>query len=191
MISYSLVASNSSIKQCFSWTLAFAFRLSLYLNGCLFSFGALLIGPNFAMRPWCVMRFESHNPKSLAMRKVFYPSDAKPLNLLWAHRKIAAKARKSCDVGLRCKKSAYFLRSSHAKCLRFGLPLRFGLRCEHPRYQIASDVGRAMRTTKVLLAWALACHNRAFKKKEVRCRIAIGAFPLGSELRLGNLGPKG
>ena len=56
--------------------------------------------------------------------------------------------RKSCDVGLRCEKSGCFLRSSDAKCLRFGLPLRFGLRCERPRCQIASDVGRAMRTTK-------------------------------------------
>ena len=56
--------------------------------------------------------------------------------------------RKSCDVGLRCEKSGCFLRSSDAKWLRFGLPLRFGLRCEHLRCQIASDVGRAMRTTK-------------------------------------------
>ena len=37
-----------------------------------------------------------------------------------------------------------------SKCLRFGLPLLFGLRCERLRCQIASDVGRAMRTTK---AW--------------------------------------
>ena len=34
----------------------------------------------------------------------------------------------------------------------FGLPLRFGPRCERPRCQIASDVGRAMRTTKVSMA---------------------------------------
>ena len=56
--------------------------------------------------------------------------------------------RKSCDVGLRCEKSGCFLRSSDAKCLRFGLPLQFGLRCEHPQCQIASDVDQAMRTTK-------------------------------------------
>ena len=37
--------------------------------------------------------------------------------------------QKSCDVGLRCEKSACLLRSSDAKCLRFGLSLR-GLRCE-------------------------------------------------------------
>ena len=41
------------------------------------------------------------------------------------------------------------MRSSDAKCLRFGLPLQFGLRCKRPRCQIASDVGRAMRATKV------------------------------------------
>ena len=46
------------------------------------------------------------------------------------------------------RKIGIFLRSSDAKCLRFGLPLRFGLRCERPRCQIASDAGRAMRTTK-------------------------------------------
>ena len=39
---------------------------------------------------------------------------------------------------------------SDTRCLRFGLSLRFGLGCERPRCQIASDVGRAMRTTKVL-----------------------------------------
>ena len=40
---------------------------------------------------------------------------------------------------LRCwpavRKIGVFLRSSDAKCLRFGLPLRFGLRCERPRCQ--------------------------------------------------------
>ena len=43
-----------------------------------------------------------------------------------------------------------FLRLSDAKCLRFGLPLRFGLRCKCPQCQIASDVGRAMRTQEGL-----------------------------------------
>ena len=50
----------------------------------------------------------------------------------------------ACDA----KNRLFFLRSSDAKCLRFGLSLRFGLRCERPRCQIASDAGRAMRTTK-------------------------------------------
>ena len=44
---------------------------------------------------------------------------------------------------LRCwlamRKSGMLLRSDDAKCLRFAL--RFGLGCEHPRCQIASDVG--------------------------------------------------
>ena len=58
-----------------------------------------------------------------------------------------------CDFGLRCEVlgllSACILISSDATRLRFGLSLRFGLRCERPRCQIASDVGRAMQTTKV------------------------------------------
>ena len=109
-----------------------------------------LSGPNRAMQPRCAMRFESHIPKSLAMRKSFFASDAKthPLDLKSQENARKKSLRKSCDVGLRCKKSGCFLRSSDAKCLRFGLPLRFGLRCEHPRCQIASDVGRAMRATK-------------------------------------------
>ena len=31
-----------------------------------------LSGPNRAMQPRCAMRFESHTPKSLAMRKIFF-----------------------------------------------------------------------------------------------------------------------
>ena len=50
----------------------------------------------------------------------------------------------ACDA-----KHRRVLISSDSKCLRFGLSLRFGLRCEHPRCQIASDVGRAMRTSKL------------------------------------------
>ena len=41
--------------------------------------------------------------------------------------------------------------SSDATCLRFRLSLRFGLRCERPRCQIASDVGRAMRTYPTII----------------------------------------
>ena len=75
----------------------------------------------------------------------------KHIRLILNHRKMPEKKpAKSCDAGLRCEKSGCFVRSSDAKCLRFGLPLRFGLRCEHPRCQISSDVGRAMRTTKLL-----------------------------------------
>ena len=111
-----------------------------------------LSGPNRAMQPRCAMRFESHTPKSLAMRKsFFFASDAKTHSLDLKSQENARnkRLRKSCDVGLRCEKSGCFLRSSDAKSLRFGLPLRFGLRCEHPQCQIARDVGRAMRTTKL------------------------------------------
>ena len=44
-----------------------------------------LIGPNRAMQPRCAMRFQSHTPKSPAIRKA--------LRLLWNHRKDATKAR--------------------------------------------------------------------------------------------------
>ena len=96
-----------------------------------------LSGPNRAMQPRCAMRFKSRTPKSLAMRKSFSLAMRIPIRLIWDHRKMPEKKklRKSCDVGLRCQKSACFLRSSDAKCLRFGLPLRFGLRCECPRCQ--------------------------------------------------------
>ena len=57
--------------------------------------------------------------------------------------------RKSCDDGLRCEKSACLSRSCDAKCLRFGLWLRFGLRRVCLRCQITSDVGWAMRITEI------------------------------------------
>ena len=40
-----------------------------------------LSGPNRAMQLRCAMRFESHTPKSLAMRKRFFASDAKTHSL--------------------------------------------------------------------------------------------------------------
>ena len=84
---------------------------------------------------------------SLAMRKTHSLDLKSQENAALNARK--KSQRRSCDVGLGCEKSACFLRSSDAKCLRFGLRLQFGLRCEHSRCQIASDVGRAiMRTTK-------------------------------------------
>ena len=44
--------------------------------GCMFD--SPLSGPNRAMQPRCATRFESHIPKSLAMRKrFFFASDAK------------------------------------------------------------------------------------------------------------------
>ena len=90
------------------------------------------------------------HPQIASDAKKFFASDAKTHSLDLNSQENARKKslRKSCNVGLRCEKSGCFLRSSDAKCLRFGLPLRFGLRCEHPRSQISSDVGRAMRATK-------------------------------------------
>ena len=84
----------------------------------------------------------------------FFASDAKthPLDLKSLEN---ARTKKTGEnpamLGQACdaKNRGVFLRSSDAKCLRFGLSLRFGLRCERPRCQIASDAGRAMRTTKV------------------------------------------
>ena len=59
--------------------------------------------------------------------KKFFTSDAKtPLLFYQITGKMAEKPlRKSCDVGLRCEISACILRSRDAKCLRFGLSLRF------------------------------------------------------------------
>ena len=110
-----------------------------------------LSGPNRTMQPRCAMRFEAHIPKSLAMRKIFlFASDAKTHSLDLKSQENAARKR-ACEnpAMLACdaKNRVDLLRSSDAKCLRFGLPLRFGLRCEQPRCQITSDVGRVMRTT--------------------------------------------
>ena len=110
-----------------------------------------LSGPNRAMQPRCAMRFESHIPKSLAMRKSFFASDAKAHSLDLKSQENARKRACENPAMLACDaKNRGVLRSSDAKCLRFGLPLRFGLRCEHPRCQITSDVGRAMRATKLM-----------------------------------------
>ena len=69
----------------------------------------------------------------------------KHINLIWNQTKNQKNLPwKSCDVGLRCEKSACFLWSSDAKCLRFGLPLRFGLRCER-------------RDAKSLAMWVERC----------------------------------
>ena len=97
---------------------------------------------------------------SLAMRN--------PLARSGVTGKIAENSlRKSCDVGLRCEKPGCCYRLSDAKCLRFGLSLRFGLRCEHPRCQIASDAGRAMRTTKATTL------NRNFTLRSTLLRLLV------------------
>ena len=100
------------------------------------------------------MRFESHIPKSLAMRKSFFASDAKTHSLDLKSQENARK--KTCEnpAMLACDaRNRGVLRSNDTKCLRFGLPLRFGLRHEHLRCQLASDVGRAMRATKGQGVW--------------------------------------
>ena len=68
-----------------------SFLLSLFL--CFF--GSLLSGPILAMPLRCAMRFELHTPKSPAMRKSFFASDAKTH---WLDLKSQENARKkACE----------------------------------------------------------------------------------------------
>ena len=76
-----------------------ALKLSLKFLS-LYFVGPKLSGPNRAMQPRCAMRFEPHIPKSLAMRKSFFASDAKA-HLL--DLKSQENARKNaCEKILRC-----------------------------------------------------------------------------------------
>ena len=106
------------------------------------------------MQPRYAMRFELHNLKSLAMRIFFcfFASGAKAHSLDLKSQENARKKalRKSCDIGLRCEKLACFLRSSDAKCLRFGLPLR-GLACD-----------ASARDVKSLAMWVERCEPLRF-----------------------------
>ena len=125
--------------------------------------------PNRAMQPRCAMRFESHTPKSLAMWKVF--SLAMQNTLAWSEftrKRQKNPLQKSSDVGLRCGKSACFLRSIDANVCDSDYSLRFGLRCECLRYQIASDVGRAMRATKELQHFGGTDFRRRNRRKPER-----------------------
>ena len=90
------------------------------------------------------------HPQIARCKKSFFLQLAvrKSLRLFWIDRIKAQSSRESPSMCLRCEKMTCLLRLSDAKCLRFGLSLRFGLRCECVRYQIASDSGRAVRTTK-------------------------------------------
>ena len=108
------------------------------------------------------MRFESQTPKSLAMRRSFFVSSLamrKPISLIWNHKKnrrkiLAEKSlRKSCDVGLRCEKSACFFRSSDAKCLRFGLSLFGGLACDASARDAKSLAMRVERCEPLRSGW--------------------------------------
>ena len=94
--------------------------------------GGLLSGPNRAMQPRCAMRFESHTPKSLAMRKVFSLAMRKLISFDLKSRGRCQKKPlwKSCDVGLRCEKSGCFFKIE---------------RCEMPAIRTPAAVWPAMR----------------------------------------------
>ena len=106
--------------------------LGIYLGNCpapnrgkefVENFGSVhaLSGPNRGMQLRCAMRFESHTPKSLAMR--FFASDATPLSLIWNHRKMPEKPSPPAKI-LRCwpamRNIGVCFTLSDAKCLRFG-----------------------------------------------------------------------
>ena len=83
-------------------------------------------------------------PQIASDTKKCSPAMRKPLRCSDFTGKVTRKLpRKTCDVGLRWEKKNMF----QDRAVRFGLSLRFGLRCECRRCQIASDVGRAMRAT--------------------------------------------
>ena len=88
-------------------------------------------GPNRAMQPRCAMRFESHTPKSLAMRKSFFASDAKTHSLDLNHRK------------MREKKPAKILRCRPAM-RKIGVFFKIE-RCEMPAIRTPAAVWPAMR----------------------------------------------
>ena len=110
-----------------------------------------LSGLDRAMPPWCAMRFESHAPKSLAMRKCFFSLAMwKPLMLLWFHRKSAtegpAKKTLRC-LQTRCKKSPYFsINIESDAMLACDSDSRCGLACD-------ASVGDA----KSLAMWVERC----------------------------------
>ena len=83
------------------------------------------------MQSRCAMRFESHIPTSLAMRKSYFASDAKAHSLdLKSQENAKKKLRKSCDVGLQCEKSGRFFKIE---------------RCEMPAIRTPAAVWPAMR----------------------------------------------
>ena len=78
---------------------------------------------------------------SLAMRNY--------IGLIWSHMKMPEKPSAKIP---RCwpamRKIGMLFTIERCGTPDFGLPQRFGLRCECPRCQIASDAGRVIRTTK-------------------------------------------
>ena len=83
-------------------------------------------------------------------KKFFFASDAKTHSLDLNHRKMPEKP--SAKI-LRCwpamRKIGVFLKIERCDMPAIRTPLRFGLRCGRPRCHIASDVGQAMRATKI------------------------------------------
>ena len=95
-------------------------------------FDSGLSGPNRAMQPRCAMRFESHIPKSLAMPKNLFASDAKTHSL---DLKSQENARK--------KKPAKILRCWPAM-RKIGVFFKIE-RCEMPAIRTPAAVWPAMR----------------------------------------------
>ena len=93
-----------------------------------------LSGPNRAMQPRCAMRFESHTPKSLAMRKSFFASDAKTHSLDLKSQENARK--KACENSVVCwpamRKIGVFFKIE---------------RCEMPAIRTPAAVWPAMRAS--------------------------------------------
>ena len=99
------------------------------------------------------MRNACDSPSFLSLVVLFY--QGKPLNLPrifppcrtpWNPGKTRENTQITKDSP--CLKLTKEIQTTKEGRTGFGLPLRFGLRCEYPQCQIASDVGRAMRATK-------------------------------------------
>ena len=140
-----------SLSFWFLWFLCSLLHARLSLSSALWSW-LLVARDAIAMRDAIQI---VHPQIASDAQKFYHWRCGNPLaRLIWIHRKRATKIPAKI---LRCwsamRKIGIFLRSSDAKCLWFGHSLRSGLRCERPRCQIASDVGRAMRSTK---SWLFA-----------------------------------
>ena len=147
-----------SLFSCFGWFVA-------------------LLHPQFASLAWLASSDATAMCDVIRITHPHIASDAKNRFLL-AMRKLLmirknsnhSAPERSCEI-LRCwpamPKITCFWTSSDAKCLRFELSLRSGLRCDCVRCQIASDLCRTMRTTKgcIVLSSALlivsACPEQA------------------------------
>ena len=110
----------------------------------------LYSGPNRAMQPRCAMRFESHTPKSLAIRKSFFSlamrKTKKNIRLIWIHRKMQEKKpAKILRCWLAMRKIGVFLKVERCEMPAIRTPAAVWPAMRAPRCQIAGDSGRAMR----------------------------------------------